>query len=344
MTADIRLIATDLDGTLIGHIDQLPLYTTYREALESIRRENGTVWVVCTGRTKHSFMAFFTPMRQFGITPDFVILRHAYIYGLTAFGYFPHAFWNAHIRHLIWKDRLNAHSAINRWHGIITRSATRVKTLEKKKNRLCMRFYTEDSAEAAEAMLREEIKPYMHLKVFRYAKDVDVREVPFTKGLALAALAKRLHVEPDRILAIGNGHNDLSMLDGAVAKLTGCPANSDAEVMEAVRASGGHIAKEHSLAGVVEILDAYTNGTVCSDLPANWQDPSSRRNPRPPERSRPRQSHQVRASSVCLVIGVVYAILVLLATYDLLPFGQGVVMKPIDWAVILIERIRALRR
>jgi hydroxymethylpyrimidine pyrophosphatase-like HAD family hydrolase len=39
---DIRLIATDLDGTLIGSVDEFPLYSQFRQRLHAYRRENGT--------------------------------------------------------------------------------------------------------------------------------------------------------------------------------------------------------------------------------------------------------------------------------------------------------------
>ena len=96
----IRLLTTDLDGTLIGGASEFPLYPTFREQLIELRRDHDTVWAICTGRSLPSFRHFFEPMRTMDIRPDFVIIRHAYIFSLTRAGYVPHILWNLRIAQL----------------------------------------------------------------------------------------------------------------------------------------------------------------------------------------------------------------------------------------------------
>jgi len=273
------MLATDLDGTLIGSANEFPLYNDFREKIAELRREHGTLWVACTGRNLSSFRDFFSPMRLMGIMPDYVIVNHAYIYSISEFGCFPHILWNLRIRYLIWASKLYVRDAIESWHEMITGVSLGVSTVKRKEDRLCLRFDSEDSATVAADLLREKVKPYRHLQVFKYYMEVDVRSVPFTKGLAVSELARHLAIPASEILAIGNGHNDISMMHGDVAKDVGCPSNSEGEVIEAVHKAGGHIAGKKSLGGVLEIIEAYQSGNVCSDLPENWKPPSQGGNP-----------------------------------------------------------------
>lgn len=75
------------------------------------------------------------------------------------------------------------------------------------------------------------------------------------------------------------------MLDGTAAAMTGCPANAEADVMEIVQKSGGHVATERGLAGVIEIMDAIQNGTVNSKLPDWWVPNRLQKNPKSSRRN-----------------------------------------------------------
>ncbi len=328
----LRLIVTDLDGTLIGNANEFALYDEFQKQLDHMRARHGAVWVVCTGRTLRSFRHFIEPMQTMGVAPEYAIIRHAYVYRHTRLGYRPHLTWNFWILMHLLISRLHIHSAINEWHALITGMTRHVTTIYRKRNRLCLRFDREEDAEAATEILTEKAREFRHLRVFRYLREVDIRMVPFTKGLAVYDLASRLGIPREEILAIGNGHNDISMLDGRIAKFTGCPGNAESAVMEIVHASGGHIAREHCLGGVVQILNAYLDGTIDSSLPPWWSPAASGLNPhtkgwssRPPRR--PGGRRKSRASAL-IFVAVCYAVLVVFASFDLMPFSDWI-MKPV---------------
>lgn len=325
---DIRLIATDLDGTLIGSINEFPLYNDYRDRIDGMRKENGLIWAACTGRTLSSFRGFFTPMRTMGLVPDFVIANHAYIYSYSQIGYMPHILWNLRIRYMAWYEQQLVRNAIEDWHETITSVSVGVTTIRRRKNRLSLRFDSEESADVAARLLEERAGPYRHLKLFRYSKEVDVRSVPFTKGLAVSELARHLGVSKEEVLTVGNGHNDISMLDGSVAGMIGCPSNSEPEVVEAVHKAGGHIARARALGGVLEIIDAYRGGQVRSDLPADWQPPSRRHNPQPKRSSSHGSRRRQRFVGLFGMAGIAYAVLLVFASFDLIPFVSGIIMAP----------------
>lgn len=338
MAAEIRLIATDLDGTLIGSANELPLYTDFSEQIARLRARNNTVWAACTGRKFSSFWAFFGPMRHMGLYPDYVIVRHAYIYRRTRLGFFPHIVWNISILIRLWREGLAVGDAIDRWHETLTAGAVGVNTIRRSSKRLGLRFESEESAAVSADLLRQKIRDYRHLRVFNYGCDVEVRTVPSTKGMALSELAHYLSIERENVLTIGNGDNDISMLDGVVAGMVGCPSNSEPDVLKTVSRAGGHVASHRALRGVMEILEAYTEGTVCSDLPRDWQ-PS-------PESSNPARSKQSKGTAhprrtkahPLMFIGIAYAGLLSFACFDVIPFS-GYIRKPLDLLVALCVKI-----
>jgi hypothetical protein len=251
-------------------------------------------------------------MKAMGLTPDVVVVRHAYIYTLTRFGYVPHLLWNLRVLLLVWLDRASARRAIQEWHTMITRATQGVRTVRRKRDRLWLRFRTDEAAAFAASELKRVSEPYRHFRVFQYRREVDVRSVPFTKGLAVREVARRMQVPRESILAIGNGHNDISILDGEAARFTGCPANSEPEVMQAVHAAGGHIAQERSLRGVIEILDAVTGGRINSELPPWWEDPAEGENPWPhraqhADRSGQRTRNRILAGVILWTVLTVFA-------------------------------------
>jgi len=310
------------------------------DRINALRRTSNTVWAACTGRPLSSFKDFFSPMQAMGIIPDFVIIRHAYIFQLTRLGFIPHLLWNVQTRFLVLSNALRVRSAVDDWHDMITGGALGVTTVRRGKDRLCLRFDSEESASVAADMLTEKVRGYPHLRVFKYLMEVDVRAVPFTKGLAVSELARHLEIDSDHILAIGNGHNDISMLDNGVAALTGCPANSEPEVMEVVNKRGGHIATKRSLTGVMEILNAYINDEVVSELPSWFRSPSQSRNPRTGKSSHDRHKKR-RVARIWLMLAVFYCVLLVFASFEIMPFS-GIIMKPFDLVISGIGRLLTL--
>jgi len=344
MAADIKLIVLDLDGTLMGRADEFHLYDDFAAKMAYFKAHYGTKWAVCTGRGPSGFRNFFRPMRSMGIAPDFVIFRHAYIWQRTRFGYLPRVNWNALILYRLWSNRLYVREALNQWSRMILGISPRVRIIYHKKDKLCVRFKSEENAVAVERILLEKTNAYNHLMVFRTMNEVDVRMIPFTKGLAVAELAERLGVSWNNTLAVGDGHSDMSMLDGEAAHFTGCPANAEIDVMAQVHKSGGHVARKRVLNGVLEILDAYLQDTVCSDLPEWWTPSFDNKGPRlkgsmvhTPKRKRRRVSSQKVTGWVVVLAG--YVTLTVFASFGLIPFLSGLIMKPFGLLTKLVARI-----
>ncbi|MBM4142205.1 MAG: HAD family phosphatase [Lentisphaerae bacterium] len=338
----IRLIATDLDGTLIGRTSEFERFEQFRDTVDRIRGAEDGCWAVCTGRSLRNFRHFFEPMAAVDAMPDFVIVKHAFIYGARRFGFTPHVFWNLRTLLEIRRDRALMRRALKEWESKVKRRFRRARTLTRNKEGVCLRLDTDECAAAAVEMLEKNRVNCRHLRVFRYGREVDVRAVPFTKGLAVSELARHLGIARSDVLAIGDGHNDISMLDGSAAGMTGCPANSEPEVTEVVHRSGGHIASARALAGVLEVVEAHLTGQVRSALPPTWRDPVNGANPRNHRRVHSPLRRRRRIVRNVLLGGAAVATVLALASLGLVPFSNQI-MAPFEALARALERIFDLR-
>jgi hydroxymethylpyrimidine pyrophosphatase-like HAD family hydrolase len=334
----IQLLATDLDGTLIGSATEFPLYTSFREKVRELRQNYGTIWVACTGRDLGSFKSFFSPLHAMGMSPDFVVVSHAYIFEKTRIGYMPHLIWNLRIAYIIWVNNITAREAITDWHDTITGVSGGVSTLKRTKSRVMLRFDSPDAARVASEVLQEKLRGFHHLQVFHAKDEVDVRTVPFTKGLSVSELARHLGIDKEEILTIGNGHNDISMLDRKVAGMVACPANSEPEVMKVVHREGGHISREKSLGGVMDSINAYQSDKVDSSLPGDYVDPVQKTHEKPRRSSRRRRSRMSWRTMVLIGLAV-YVVLLVFASYGLIPYVSGLIVKPYHLCLRLLEKM-----
>jgi HAD superfamily hydrolase (TIGR01484 family) len=332
---DIRLIATDLDGTLIGPQNEFTLYDSFGECVEGFRRESNTLWAVCTGRTLNSYKRIFSLLRRRGITPDFVIVRHAYMYSVYPRCYLPHVAWNFQIRQQIRAHTRHIRRTFTDWESLITTRFPDARTTTFGKDRLTIQFKANADAAMARDILRQETRTNSMLTVFQYLQEVDVRRIPVTKAMALTALCAHLDIPGEEVLVVGDGHNDLSMMEPTIARYTGCPANSNDEVIELVHARGGHIASKPYMEGVIEVLHAYEHGKVHSALPAGWVPPALSENPDPPKKKHRKQMVSAQANyrrsqrfKTMLLAGSGLGIaLFVLAYFRVLP-KSDLIMKP----------------
>lgn len=333
------LLVTDLDGTLVGASTEFYLYTNFRDLLLEQRKRHNTVWTICTGRPLSSFKRSMVPMASMGIIAEYAIINHAQIYELTRFGYMPHLIWNNSIQWQVHREGLLMSKAITEWYNLIMSTVRRVRVTNKDQRNLRMRFAYEEDVNAAMTLLEPLVKRYRNLQLFRYRFEIDIRPIPFTKGLAVSELSHHLGIGSESILAIGDGYNDISMFDSNVAQRVGCPANAEPEVMQVIHQRGGHIASQQALAGVIEIMQAYETGTVKRELPEWWKDPALGSNPR-----QWKKADQKKKGSIItplLILASLGTIVLALAKYRLLPVVSGLIWQPFNIIVMRLGKLAA---
>lgn len=235
----IRLLSTDFDGTLIGHQPDARTAASLAAALGALREE-GAVWAVNTGRQLW-FALEGLEQAHLPHDPEFVLASEKDIFRRVAEGEWE-AFgdWNVRIEERTAdlfaragnvlgaiKEMVQSEDGIemlyenNRVAGLMTADAgTMDRTVEM--IRAISAEFPEFSFNRNEVWMR-----FAH-------RDIH-------KGSSLAELARLLSVPRSEVLAIGDHHNDIPMLDGTAAGMVACPANAVDEVKGVVRAAGGYV-------------------------------------------------------------------------------------------------------
>jgi HAD superfamily hydrolase (TIGR01484 family) len=329
----VRMFVTDADGTLMGRRPEYEQFRIFRDRINSLRRDHGAVWVVCTGRSLRGYKAIFRSMNMFGIVPDYVIARHAYIYETRTWGFLPHWFWNFRILWLHWKDDLALRRALPKLKRAVLAHNPFAKVVYSNSHRLFFHFEDEGAARVAAEILRTEVRAYKYLQLFESSDGLDVRVIPFTKGLAVTELARHLGVSTAEILVVGDGHNDISMMEMTPPGFTACPSNAAAEVMEAVSRTHGHIASEPNLRGVLEVLSAYETGQIKDQLPADWVSHDGALSaPHSPK------GRGKGLSTIFMLLAVTYTTLLVVGSFCNFP-GKRLLMMPYVKAVEMIGKM-----
>jgi hydroxymethylpyrimidine pyrophosphatase-like HAD family hydrolase len=91
------------------------------------------------------------------------------------------------------------------------------------------------------------------------------------KGSSLAELSRLLGIPPGEVLAIGDHHNDLPMLDGVAAAMVACPSNAVEEVKSAVRAAGGYVSPLPWGEGVADAIRHFSGQRIKPQRPIKGQ-------------------------------------------------------------------------
>jgi HAD superfamily hydrolase (TIGR01484 family) len=320
MLKRVRMFVTDADGTLMGHRPEFDQYRDFRGKINELRNTHGAVWVVCTGRSLRGYKRIFRPMNVFGINPDFVIANHAYIYECKRWGFMPHWIWNLRVLRLQWRERWALRRAIPRLRRAVLSHNPFARLVYCSGDRLSFQFDDDSAANYSAGILREGVRRHKYLQMFETPGEINVRAIPFTKGLAVSELARHLGVSNTQILVVGDGHNDISMIEMTPPCMTACPGNAVVEVIEAVHKTGGHIATGNSLGGVIETLTAYETGRISSELPAGWSGVGSSSKPYPANRT------SVFGSLMVVSLGI-YTTLLVVGSFCQFP-GRTTLMKP----------------
>lgn len=253
----IRLLSTDFDGTLIGHGPASRTVVELTDHLRKIRADGGW-WAVNTGRQLW-FALEGLENANLPHDPDFVLTSEKDIFRRVGEGdWEAYGEWNAHT------ERVTAQ--------LFERAGGVLQAIEA----LCR---DEDGYEllyeggrlaglmtANEAMMdraSELVARFaQHLPEFSFNRNqvwMRFAHRDIHKGTSLAELARLLGVPREEILAIGDHHNDLPMLDSSAAGMVACPANALEEVKQVVRLSGGYISPHPWGAGVADAIRHFTS-------------------------------------------------------------------------------------
>ena len=272
----IRLVALDLDGTILERGQQI------QPALVQALRELGPRGIRSTAATGRPLGFQLALLQQHGLgpaaaAPSALMVDERELYLLTASVltqpttdlatgsscYQPHTAWNTCLRQrwetlhplaMHWLQRAREEAAGRGWpaadHLPESEAAARgLPTLEFQEIghavTICIWLAARLAAVAPD------------LACNRNARLVQIHDARAGKGLALAELARLWEIRPEQVLAIGDSHNDLSMLDAPRGFQVATVGNADEHVKTLVAQRRGYVAAGVAGAGVLEALAAY---------------------------------------------------------------------------------------
>lgn len=255
----VRLICLDFDGTaVVEEGADAFLAPPMIECLNALRRR-GIEWCSNSGRDFDNQLQVLQASRDRGLQhePLALICSESMVYVRAPSGFGALEPWNT-----------NAIDSLMRLHrSVQTRIDPHLIALSR---RYPMRglfigehftaFHIEDRDEMP-IRLSEEVEALLSdipdAMLTRNGGWVAILQKDLGKGNALQAFADAVGLLPDHILAVGDHFNDMSMLDGRVARMTGCPANSIPAVQEAVRRANGFVSSRPLADGTIDVIAYY---------------------------------------------------------------------------------------
>jgi len=247
------ILSFDFDGTMHDPASDPPVPTELFELLRQLRRSEGALWGINTGRSLEHLREAFSES-SFPFLPDWVVARECEIYLPAPDGrWLPHAPWNRRCEkevHGLFKrarkllDRIRheieEHTGAQwmEWHGepagVISRTVEEMEWI--------VQHVTPIAAEEPQ------------LSWQRNSIWLRFGHRDFQKGSSLAEIARIHRLPAARCFAMGDSHNDLEMLDPAHAGMTACPANSVDEIRGKITATGGLVTQGVHGHGAIEAL------------------------------------------------------------------------------------------
>lgn len=254
----IRLIALDLDGTLLDSGASI-----HRKTIAAMNKfvKGGGIIAINTGRPYDAIVRIMKdnnvlPHYQF---PHALIAEERELYMRNEHNEFvPDEAWNSHIIQAEHALLAEARSIVQDVENVLAKNGIMPREpnveLENKRGFIERYFNTQKEAIQAFEYTNTMLPADSSLQVVRNNRLIALRHRNVGKGKLLQKLAQRLNIEPQRILAVGDSNNDREMLDGSFQFQAGTVANADKEIILLMKQLRGPIASHPRSLGVAQLI------------------------------------------------------------------------------------------
>jgi len=254
MSLPIKLISTDFDGTFFAEFENPPVPHELQHLIGRLQAE-GAKWVINTGREMSSLMESLG-RAHLSIRPDFLVLVEREIYIHEGAKYTGLEEWNRTCREAqaelfgrIQKDIPRLFAWVNeRFDATVYEDAY---------SPFCLIADNNGDADAIHDYLNEYCRTVPNLNIVRNDVYARFSHTAYSKGTALAEIARQLGVHRDQVLAAGDHLNDLPMLSRDHARWLVAPSNAIPIVKETVRRQNGFVSDQPHGYGVVRGLEFF---------------------------------------------------------------------------------------
>ncbi|MCP4591608.1 MAG: HAD hydrolase family protein [bacterium] len=252
------IICLDLDGTVVEYdAHRAWLSDAVAEELNAAGRRN-VAWCANSGRHAENQHGMILASRTLTHAPFAILAGERYIFDVDSQTGLMRA-RQPHNRNA----KLKAQTITTRVQDALAEHGTdlrlRFPAIESLDSTEFVGWFLDADADpvAFAAEIRSRIAHVPEAQVLRNGRWVVVVHADFGKGGILETVAGELGVPRERILAVGDQHNDLDMLDGRCAAYVGCPADADPEVRAVVEQSGGWIADGPGPIGTCQLIRRF---------------------------------------------------------------------------------------
>ncbi|MFZ4482433.1 MAG: HAD family hydrolase [Chthoniobacterales bacterium] len=253
----IRLLSTDFDGTLIGHHPDARTAASLGTALKDLRK-HGAIWAVNTGRQLW-FALEGLERSHLPHDPDYVLASEKDIFHRVEEGSWE-AFgdWNARIEERTVALFGRAGHVLTAIENMVEREDGIEVLYEDTRMTGLMTADTATMDRAVE-MIRAVSSDVPEFSFNRNDVWMRFAHREIHKGSSLGELARLLGIDRREVLAVGDHHNDIPMLDGSAAGMVACPSNAVEEVKRVVRAAGGYVSPHPWGEGVADAIRHFAS-------------------------------------------------------------------------------------
>ncbi len=256
------ILSFDFDGTMV-HPESDPIYHPGLGQMIQALRKQGAAWVINTGR---SLSQTLQGISQYGIfqEPDYIIAQECDIYRPGLFSkWVDFGNWNRQARkahdHFV-RDHQNSLNAIREM--VVTQSNAQF--LQGDYGELGIVATTDEELDTISAFIDTHARQFPNLGYHRNGIYLRFSHSGYSKGTALAELARLLGLDASRCFAAGDNYNDLSMLNPQFARMIACPGNALPPIKEVVAGHGGFVATRPASEGMMEALGHYFGGPAAA--------------------------------------------------------------------------------
>ncbi|MEN9974202.1 MAG: hypothetical protein RLZZ282_208 [Verrucomicrobiota bacterium] len=254
--APTAILSFDFDGTLHDPAAQPPVPPELFSLIEKLRNDRQIIWGINTGRSMPFMVEGFLESR-FPFLPDWVVAREREIYFSNIQGrWVPQTAWNQRCESEI--------------HALFIQAEALLAHIRRDVEHHTGAQWLEMLGEPAGIIARnEEEMAWIVAHITPLAADhpclawqrnsiyLRFGHRDFHKGSCLAEIARIHQLSAASCFAMGDGHNDLEMLDPSCAAMTACPPNAVEEIRAHITATGGLVTRAIHGAGALEALEYY---------------------------------------------------------------------------------------
>ena len=243
------LISLDFDGTLWHGEASPPIPMDFFELMRRWHSQ-GVRWGINTGRTMAYLFDDLAALAPF--LPDFICTCERFVYLADAAGTLrPLQSHNeaANRAAALLQQRMQTplHAELDK----IRHTSLELEWIIAPSDPLSVEAADGATMDALAELLQPLMAQYADVSMQRAGRDMRLADSRFHKGSALAHVAEAWQLAEDRLLIIGDGHNDMDAFSRFPGAFNAAPSDAHPEVLAWLREHSGFISPE---SGVMQIL------------------------------------------------------------------------------------------